>query len=128
MYEGKLMNKKLGYLHFWITAVCSYGIFFPMHFVGLAGLPRRYYSNTEFPYFDDLADMNVMITVFAIIAAAAQLIFLWNFFYSIFYGMKGSRNSGNALLKGGLHHKSIFTVTGMGHYQLFTVGHMTIVR
>ncbi|HLS12650.1 MAG TPA: cbb3-type cytochrome c oxidase subunit I [Flavobacteriaceae bacterium] len=96
MYEGKLMNKKLGYWHFWITAVCSYGIFFPMHFVGLAGLPRRYYSNTEFPYFDDLADMNVMITVFAIIAAAAQLIFLWNFFYSIFYGKKGPRNPWNA--------------------------------
>src|SRR5690625_4080097 len=96
MYEGRMMNKKLGYWHFWITAVCSYGIFFPMHFVGLAGLPRRYYSNTEFPYFDDLADMNVMITVFAIIAAAAQLIFLWNFFYSIFYGKKGPRNPWNA--------------------------------
>ena len=96
MYEGKLMNKKLGYWHFWITAVCSYGIFFPMHFVGLAGLPRRYYSNTEFPYFDDLADMNVMITIFAIVAAAAQLIFLWNFFYSIFYGKKGPRNPWNA--------------------------------
>lgn len=92
MYEGKLMNRKLGYWHFWITAVCSYGIFFPMHFVGLAGLPRRYYSNTEFPYFDDLADMNVMITIFAIIATLAQLIFLWNFFHSIFFGKRGPRN------------------------------------
>lgn len=92
MYEGKMMNKKLGYWHFWITAVASYGIFFPMHFIGLAGLPRRYYSNTEFPYFDDLADMNVLITVFAIIAAAAQLIFLYNFFHSIFYGKMGPKN------------------------------------
>src|SRR5690625_5926448 len=96
MYEGKLMNTKLGYWHFWITAVCSYGIFFPMHFVGLAGLPRRYYSNTEFPYFDDLADMNVRSTVFAIITAAAQLICLCNFFYSIFSGKHGPRNRLNA--------------------------------
>ena len=94
MYEGKMMNRKLGYWHFWITAVCSYGIFFPMHFVGLAGLPRRYYSNTEFPYFDDLADMNVMITIFAIIATLAQLIFLYNFFHSIFFGKEDQETLG----------------------------------
>lgn len=96
MYEGKMMNKKLGYIHFWITAVASYGIFFPMHFVGLAGVPRRYYTNTEFPYFDDLADMNVLITMFAILAASAQLIFLYNFFHSIFFGKVGPKNPWNA--------------------------------
>lgn len=96
MYEGRLMNKKLGYWHFWITAVTSYGIFFPMHFVGLAGLPRRYYSNTEFPYFDDLADMNVMITIFAIVAATAQLLFLYNFFSSMFNKKRGPVNPWNA--------------------------------
>jgi heme/copper-type cytochrome/quinol oxidase subunit 1 len=52
---GRMLNKNLGYVHFWVTAVCAYGVFFPMHFIGMAGLPRRYYTNTTFPLFDDLA-------------------------------------------------------------------------
>ncbi len=89
---GRMMNKNLGYVHFWITAIGAYGVFFPMHFIGMAGLPRRYYKNSEFPYFDDLADTNVLITVFAIITAAAQLVFLYNFISSIFYGKKAEQN------------------------------------
>ncbi|WP_108866506.1 cytochrome c oxidase subunit I [Aquimarina aquimarini] len=93
---GKMMNKNLGYAHFWITAIGAYGVFFPMHFVGMAGLPRRYYTNSNFPYFDDLADTNVLITVFAFIAAFAQLIFLYNFIISIFYGKKAEQNPWNS--------------------------------
>ena len=89
---GRMMNKNLGYIHFWITAICAYGVFFPMHFIGLAGLPRRYYSNSAFPMFDDMVDVNILITVFAIVGAAFQLVFLWNFFYSIFYGKKATQN------------------------------------
>ncbi len=89
---GKMMNKNLGYVHFWVTAVGAYGVFFPMHFIGMAGLPRRYYTNSNFPYFDDLADTNVLITVFALITAAAQLVFLYNFISSIFYGKKATQN------------------------------------
>jgi cytochrome c oxidase subunit 1 len=90
---GRMMNKKLGYLHFWITAVGAYGVFYPMHFTGLAGLPRRYYNNTNFPIFDDLADINVVITIFAIITGLGQLIFLYNFFNSIFNGEKSYSKS-----------------------------------
>lgn len=89
---GTMLNKNLGYIHFWVTAVCAYGVFFPMHFIGMAGLPRRYYTNSAFPLFDDLADVNVIITVFAIIGAAFQIVFLWNFFYSIFKGKKAPQN------------------------------------
>ena len=89
---GRMMNKNLGYIHFWVTAVCAYGVFFPMHFIGLAGLPRRYYSNSAFPMFDDMVDVNILITVFALVGAAFQLVFLWNFFYSIFYGKKATQN------------------------------------
>lgn len=89
---GRMMNKNLGYIHFWVTAVCAYGVFFPMHFIGLAGLPRRYYTNSAFPMFDDMVDVNVLITMFALIGAAFQLVFLWNFFYSIFYGKKATQN------------------------------------
>lgn len=93
---GRMMNKNLGYIHFWITAVCSYGVFFPMHFVGLAGVPRRYYTNTAFPMFDDLTDIQIVMTVCAIIAALAQVIFLYNFFHSIFYGKKATQNPWNS--------------------------------
>jgi cytochrome c oxidase subunit 1 len=90
------MNKNLGYLHFWLTFISAYGVFFPMHFIGLAGVPRRYYTNMEFPLFDNVQNINVMITMFAILGACAQLVFLFNFFYSMFRGPKSSQNPYNA--------------------------------
>ncbi|MEM7185416.1 MAG: cbb3-type cytochrome c oxidase subunit I [Bacteroidota bacterium] len=96
MFESRMMNKNLGYIHFWVTAIGAYGVFFPMHFIGMAGLPRRYYTNTEFPYFDDLTDVNVVITCFAFFAAAGQLVFLYNFISSIFFGKKGPQNPWNS--------------------------------
>ena len=92
MFQSRMLNKNLGYVHFWVTVIGAYGVFFPMHFIGMAGLPRRYYTNTAFPYFDDLTDVNVVITIFAIITAAAQLVFLYNFIHSMFYGKKGPKN------------------------------------
>jgi cytochrome c oxidase subunit 1 len=89
---GRMLNKNLGYIHFWITAITAYGVFFPMHFIGMAGLPRRYYTNSAFPLFDELQDTNVLITVFALIGGIAQLVFFWNFFYSMFYGKKATQN------------------------------------
>ncbi|BAO55133.1 cytochrome c oxidase subunit I [Nonlabens marinus] len=89
---NKMMDKNLGYVHFWLTAIGAYGVFFPMHFVGMAGLPRRYYTNTNFPYFDDLADTNSLITYFAIFTAIAQLVFAYNFVKSIFFGKKAPLN------------------------------------
>lgn len=101
---GKMMNTRLGYAHFWITLIGAYGVFFPMHFVGIAGAPRRYYDYSVFGEFDadafaKIMDLNVIITVFAIIAALGQLIFLFNLFYSIFRGPKAVQNpwKGNTL-------------------------------
>ena len=91
MYR-RMMNKGLGYLHFWLTFISAYGVFFPMHFTGLAGLPRRYYSNAEFPIFDELQDINVIISMFAILGGIAQLIFIFNFFYSMLRGPKAPQN------------------------------------
>lgn len=90
------MNKKLGYIHFWGTFISAYGVFFPMHFLGLAGVPRRYYNNTAFPMFDNLVDINVLITGFAALAALVQLVFLFNFFYSMFRGPKSEQNPYNS--------------------------------
>lgn len=92
----RMMNKKLGYLHFWLTFICAYGVFIPMHFVGLAGVPRRYYTNSSFPMFDNIADINVIITIFAIIGVTSQIIFIFNFFYSMFRGEKAPQNPWNA--------------------------------
>jgi cytochrome c oxidase subunit 1 len=92
----RMMNKKLGYLHFWVTFITAYGVFFPMHFLGLAGVPRRYYTNSAFPLFDNLVDINEIVTVFAIIAALAQFIFIFNFFYSMFRGEKAPQNPWNS--------------------------------
>jgi cytochrome c oxidase subunit 1 len=89
---GRMLNKNLGYIHFWVTAVCAYGVFFPMHFIGMAGLPRRYYTNTNFPLFDDLQNVNVIITCFALVGGVFQLVFLYNFFSSIFYGKRTVQN------------------------------------
>ena len=58
----------------------------------MAGLPRRYYTNTNFPYFDDVANINVIITLFALLAGAAQIIFLYNFISSMYYGKKTEQN------------------------------------
>ncbi len=92
----RMMNKKLGFLHFWLTFVCAYGVFFPQHFLGLAGVPRRYYTNSNFPMFDNLVDINEICTIFAILGALSQLVFLFNFFYSIFRGEKAPQNPWNS--------------------------------
>ncbi len=89
---GRMMNKSLGYIHFWLTFAAAYGVFFPMHFLGLAGVPRRYYSNSSFPMFDGMTDINVVITISAIIGAFAQIFFFFNFFYSMYKGNKASKN------------------------------------
>lgn len=89
---GRLMNEKLGYLHFWITFICAYLVFFPLHFLGLDGVPRRYYAFTEFEFMNKWLTVNVFVTWAAIIAALAQVAFLFNFFHSIFKGKKSTEN------------------------------------
>ena len=89
---GKMMNKKLGLAHFWLTIVAGYGVFIPMHFTGEGGLPRRYYQNTDFAMFDHMVDLNELISVFALIGVLGQLLFFFNFFYSAFRGPRASQN------------------------------------
>jgi cytochrome c oxidase subunit 1 len=93
---GKMMNLRMGMVHFWFTIVCGYGVFIPMHFLGEGGMPRRYYENTNFPMFDHFLDLNVLISIFATIGVIAQVIFFFNFIYSSFRGPKASQNPWNA--------------------------------
>jgi cytochrome c oxidase subunit I len=93
---GRMMNAKLGYLHFWCTFIGVYLVFFPMHYIGIAGFPRRYYSWTNFETFSGFADLNMLVSVAAIVTLSAQFIFLFNFFYSMFRGRLAPANPWNA--------------------------------
>ena len=89
---GKMMNKTLGNLHFWLTFISAYLVFFPMHFMGLAGVPRRYYQFSLIPEFEIWMNVNIFITISAFLGGIAQLLFLYNFFNSIFRGEKATQN------------------------------------
>jgi cytochrome c oxidase subunit I len=85
---GRYLNNTLGYIHFWVTMVGAYLIFWPMHYEGLAGMPRRYLDKSGWVSFNQFGDLDKMITVVSIIVFAVQLMFVFNFFYSIFKGRK----------------------------------------
>jgi len=89
---GRMMDAKLGYIHFWITFIGVYMVFFPLHYIGIAGFPRRYYSFTNFDAFSSFGDLNMFVSAAAILTFGAQFIFLLNFFYSIFRGKKAPEN------------------------------------
>jgi cytochrome c oxidase subunit I len=93
---GRMMNERLGHIHFWLTFVGVYLVFFPMHYIGIAGFPRRYYSWTNFETFSGFTDLNMLVSVAAIITLAAQFIFLFNFIYSIFRGRLAPANPWNS--------------------------------
>ncbi|MCB0506289.1 MAG: cbb3-type cytochrome c oxidase subunit I [Cyclobacteriaceae bacterium] len=89
---GRMMDRKLGYIHFWVSFIGIYSVFFPMHYIGIAGFPRRYYSFTNFDAFSTFADLNAFITISAGVTFLAQLVFVFNFFYSIYKGKKATPN------------------------------------
>jgi len=85
---GRFMNNTLGYIHFVITFVGAYLIFWPMHYEGLAGMPRRYFDYSSWQGFSQFADLNVFISIVVIIVFFAQLLFIFNFFMSMYKGKK----------------------------------------
>ncbi len=85
---GRYLNNTLGYIHFWVTIIGAYLIFWPMHYQGLAGMPRRYLDKRGWVSFNQFTDLDKMITIVSIIVFAMQLMFVFNFFYSIFKGRK----------------------------------------
>ncbi len=89
---GRMMNEKLGMAHFWITFAAVYCVFVPMHFMGIDGVPRRYYSFTQFEEFSQWAELNRFISISAFVGMGAQFIFVFNFFTSIFKGTRATQN------------------------------------
>ena len=85
---GRHMNDTISFIHFWVTFVGAYLIFWPMHYEGLAGMPRRYYDFSAWDSFKMFTELNRFITVVSIIVFVTQLMFLFNFFYAVFKGRK----------------------------------------
>jgi cytochrome c oxidase subunit I len=85
---GRYMNNTMSYIHFWVTFAGAYLIFWPMHYEGLAGMPRRYVEYSGWSTFNQFADLNRFISTVAMIVFCVQLMFVFNFFYSIFKGRK----------------------------------------
>ncbi len=94
---GRMLNDSMGKLHFWITFVGSYAIYYPMHYLGFMGVPRRYYAITGTNFIPESAhSLNVAITVAALVVGAAQIVFLYNLFWSYFKGKPSGSNPWNA--------------------------------
>jgi cytochrome c oxidase subunit 1 len=93
LITGRMLNETLGKIHFWITFVGSYAIYFPMHYQGFIGVPRRYFEIYDSPYIEiSTMGLNVFITVAALIVGAAQLLFIYNLISSARLGKKAEKN------------------------------------
>ena len=93
---GRLMNETVGKWHFALTFIGFNGTFFPMHLLGVAGMPRRYADPYLHPYLEHLLPMNQFMTMCAILMGFAQLLLIGNFLYSSVFGKKVGRNPWNA--------------------------------
>src|ERR1700731_1348354 len=89
---GRMMNETWGRVHFFITLAGTYSIFMPMHYLGMAGQPRRYSQFTELAYLQHLIPLNKFMTYAAIVTIGAQFIFVINLFWSMFKGPRASDN------------------------------------
>ncbi|WP_156822014.1 cytochrome c oxidase subunit I [Azoarcus sp. KH32C] len=90
---GRMLDETLGKLHFWVTFVGAYAIFFPMHYLGFLGMPRRYYAFEGYDFIPPSAQsLNAFITVAALIVGVTQLAFLFNLAWSARHGKPAGAN------------------------------------
>lgn len=90
---GRMWNETLGKLHFWITFLGVYAIFLPMHYLGILGVPRRYYALGETGFIPPSVHLaNEWISIAALIVFAAQGLFFFNMIWSFFRGPRADPN------------------------------------
>ena len=88
-----MLDEGMGRIHFWVTFIGSYAIYFPMHYQGFVGVPRRYFEIYDSPYMSVSGlSLNAFITVAALIVGATQLLFLYNLIFSARAGKKAEKN------------------------------------
>jgi cytochrome c oxidase subunit 1 len=88
---GRMMNETIGKVHFWITFVGTYAIFMPFHYLGLAGVVRRYQAFAP-DYMQRFTPVHQAITIAALTTGAAQLLFVYNVIHSRFWGKPAPLN------------------------------------
>ena len=93
---GRMMNETMGKIHFYLTFLGVYAIFTPMHFLGIAGNPRRYADFTNFEFMNNLMPIHKFMTHAAIFTAVVQFIFLFNLIWSLKKGAKAPANPWDA--------------------------------
>jgi len=91
-FFGKMLNQKLGMVHFGLTFVAYNLVFFPMHQLGLGGMMRRLYDPTQYPHLAPLQPLNTFISVSAFVLGAAQLLFLFNLVWTLWRGRRVEEN------------------------------------
>ena len=112
--SGRMLNDTLGKLHFWVTFLGTYAIFFPMHYLGILGMPRRYYAFDGYQFIPPSAQaLNAFITVVALIVALVQLSFIANLIWSAF---RGKRADGNPWRAASLEWHTPQTPPGHGNW------------
>ena len=90
---GRMWNETLGKLHFWITFLGVYAIFLPMHYLGILGVPRRYYALGQADFIPPSVHLaNQWISIAALVVFAAQSLFFFNMIWSLFRGPKADPN------------------------------------
>ncbi len=89
---GTMMDETLGKIHFALTFITYNLVFFPMHDLGIQGMMRRLYDYTQYEHLQGLEPMNRFISISAFVLIAAQAIFVFNFFWSIWKGRKADAN------------------------------------
>ncbi|RWC36109.1 MAG: cytochrome c oxidase subunit I [Mesorhizobium sp.] len=90
---GRMLNEAMGQFHFWVTFLGAYLIFFPMHYIGLMGVPRRYHELTNTAVMTESAhDLNAFISIMAFLVGFAQVVFLFNLIWSIRHGREAGGN------------------------------------
>jgi len=94
---GRMLNEGLGKFHFWVTFVGLYCLYYPMHYLGILGVPRRYFANAGpngLPdWFPESAQfVNIWISIAAIVVASVQLLFLYNLYRSATHGKPAGSN------------------------------------
>jgi cytochrome c oxidase subunit 1 len=93
---GRLMNPTIGKVHFWLTLLFFNLVFFPMHNLGIAGMMRRIYDFTQYEYLAPFQGLQVFISWSAFALVAVQLLFAFNFLWSLFKGEKAPQNPWHA--------------------------------
>ena len=93
---GRMLSERLGKIHFWITFVAYYAVFFPMHYLGVSGMMRRIYDPNVYEYLQPLQPVNLFITIAAFVLFTGQLIFIYNYFVSMRRGAPATANPWNA--------------------------------